>query len=102
LQGRNIRRYQLEAAPRFQPGDAVVTRNFNPTGHTRLPRYARGKPGVVTIVHGAYLFADTAAERLGDNPQYVYSVRFEGRDLWGADAQPNTCVHLDLWESYFE
>jgi nitrile hydratase subunit beta len=102
VRGRGIRRYELEAAPRFKPADPVVTKNIHPKGHTRLPRYARGKQGVIARVHGAYAFADTVASGLGDNPQYVYSVRFHGRELWGDDAEPNTVVFLDLWESYLE
>ncbi|MBI3000823.1 MAG: nitrile hydratase subunit beta [Deltaproteobacteria bacterium] len=100
--GRGIRRFELEAAPRFEPGDPVATRNIHPKGHTRLPRYARGKHGVIVRVHGAYAFADTVASGLGENPQYVYSVRFDGLELWGSDAEPNTVVYLDLWESYLE
>jgi nitrile hydratase len=100
--GRDIRRFELEAMPRFQAADPVVTRNIHPKGHTRLPRYARGKHGVIARVHGAYPFADTVASGLGENPQYVYSVRFDGQELWGDDAEPNTVVYLDLWESYLE
>lgn len=89
------------AAPaRFQPGDAVITRNLNPPGHTRLPRYVRGKRGVVDRVHGVFVFPDTNAHDLGENPQYVYSVRFDARELWGEHAEPNQHVNIDLWESY--
>jgi len=87
-------------APRFAPGDAVVTRAFHPRGHTRLPRYARGKRGVIAAVHGVHVFPDTNAHGLGEQPQPLYSVRFEGRELWGESAEPNQLVHLDLWESY--
>ena len=93
----------LEAhAPRFAPGDAVVTRNIHPPGHTRLPRYARGKRGVIHLVHGPAVFADTNAHGLGKHPHTVYNVRFEGRELWGDSAEPNTEVSIDLWESYLE
>lgn len=99
-QGRRSTQREVEAPPLFQPGDHVITKNIHPKGHTRLPRYARGKPGVIRRVHGAFVFPDTHAHGLGEQPQYVYSVRFDGRDLWGEDVAANTAVHLDLWESY--
>ena len=89
-----------QGTPRFAPGDAVVTRNFHPTGHTRLPRYARGKRGVIHVVHGTHVFPDTNAHGLGEAPQPLYSVRFEAGELWGESAEPNQHVHLDLWEAY--
>jgi len=89
-------------APRFAVGDAVLTRNANPAGHTRLPRYARGKRGVINRVHGSDPLPDTNAHGLGEHPQTVYSVRFDARELWGKDAEPNQTVSIDLWESYLE
>jgi nitrile hydratase subunit beta len=88
--------------PRFAIGDAVVARNVHPRGHTRLPRYARGKRGVIHLVHGPEVFADTNAHGLGEHPQVVYNVRFDGRELWGDSAEPGTIVAIDLWESYLE
>ena len=88
--------------PRFAPGDLVFTRNVHPTGHTRLPRYARGKRGTVHLVHGPTVFADTNAHGLGEHPQVVYNVGFDGRELWGDSCEPGTMVSLDLWESYLE
>ena len=85
---------------RFAPGDAVVTRQFHPHGHTRLPRYARGKRGVIASIHGVHVFPDTNAHGLGEKPQPLYSVRFDAVELWGESAEPNQRVHLDLWESY--
>jgi nitrile hydratase len=90
------------ARPRFSPGDAVVTRNFHPHGHTRLPRYARGKCGVVARVHGIHVFPDTNAHGLGESAQPLYSVSFQAGELWGESAEPNQRVHLDLWEGYLE
>ena len=87
-------------SPRYAPGDRVVTRSFHPSGHTRLPRYARGKPGVIHRLHGIHVFPDTNAHGLGERPQPLYSVRFDARALWGESAEPNHQVHLDLWESY--
>ena len=89
-------------APRFAVGDAVVTRNIHPTGHTRLPRYARGKRGVIQRLHGPHTFPDTNAHGLGENPQPLYSVRFEARELWGDSAEPRQTVSLDLWDSYLD
>jgi nitrile hydratase len=95
-------RRSLSAAPRFRPGDRVVTRNLHPRGHTRLPGYARGKHGVVAEVRGPWVFADANAHELGDAPQHLYSVRFEGEALWGASAEPRAAVYLDLYESYLD
>jgi nitrile hydratase len=91
---------EMGTRPRFAPGDAVVTRHFHPVGHTRLPRYARGKRGVVHRLHGVHVFPDTNAHGLGEQPQPLYSVRFDARELWGESAEPNAAVHLDLWERY--
>jgi nitrile hydratase beta subunit len=88
--------------PRFAPGDRVITRRDAPRGHTRLPRYARGKHGVIHHAHGSYIFPDTNAHGEGEQPHPLYSVRFEAVELWGASAEPRTCVHLDLWERYLE
>ncbi len=88
------------ATPRFAPGDAVCTREMHPHGHTRLPRYARGKRGVVHRCHGIHVFPDTHAHGEGEQPQPLYSVRFDARELWGESAEPNEVVHIDLWESY--
>lgn len=88
--------------PRFGMGDHVVTRHDAPVGHTRLPRYARGRRGVVAAVHGSYIFPDTNAHGEGEQPHPLYSVRFAAVELWGASAEPRACVHLDLWERYLE
>ena len=88
------------ATPRFAPGDPVRTRAMHPHGHTRLPRYARGKRGVVHGCHGIHVFPDTNAHGRGEQPQPLYSVRFDARELWGESAEPNQAVHIDLWESY--
>jgi nitrile hydratase beta subunit len=89
-------------SPRFALGRAVRARNIHPEGHTRLPRYARGRRGVVDRVHPACVFPDTHAHGLGENPQYVYSVRFAAGELWGEDAEPGATVRLDLFEDYLE
>ncbi len=87
---------------RFAVGDAVATRNLNPPGHTRLPRYARDKRGTVERVHGAHVFPDTNAHGRGENPQWLYTVRFAGTELWGEEADPTLTVSVDAWESYLE
>jgi nitrile hydratase subunit beta len=92
----------LAITPRFTVGEAVVTINIHPTGHTRLPRYARGKQGIIHRVHGPHVFADTNADGRGEHPQVVYNVRFEAQELWGGSAEPGTTVSLDLWESYLD
>jgi nitrile hydratase subunit beta len=88
--------------PRFKLGQRVRTRNIHPIGHTRLPRYARDKTGTITIDHGVYSFSDTNAHGLGEHRQHVYSVRFAARELWGEQASPKDCVHLDLWDDHLE
>jgi nitrile hydratase beta subunit len=91
------------AAPqRFQAGQRVRARNINPTGHTRLPRYARGKIGTIDRDHGVYVFPDTNAHFQGENPQRVYSVRFAARELWGEQASLRDSVYIDMWDTYLE
>lgn len=99
--GRLARR-DVPATPRFQVGQRVRTRNINPTGHTRLPRYARGKLGTVERDHGVFVFPDTNAHFLGEKPQHVYSVRFSARELWGEQAKPQDALYIDLWDDYLE
>ena len=91
---------EIDAAPRFAVGDEVVTTRRSPKGHTRLPRYARGRRGHVVLHHGAHVFPDTNAHGLGECPEHLYNVRFEASELWGDDAEGPTAVHIDLWESY--
>jgi nitrile hydratase subunit beta len=88
--------------PRFRLGDRIVTRQDAVPGHTRLPRYARGKRGVIHAVHGSFIFPDTNAHGQGEQAHPLYSVEFEAAELWGESAEPRTCVHLDLWERYLE
>lgn len=90
------------AAPRFRVGERVRARNLNPVGHTRLPRYARGKAGTVERDHGLTVLQDTQELSLGRTPQHVYSVRFATRELWGEQASPRDAVYIDLWDDYLE
>jgi nitrile hydratase len=87
---------------RFAVGDAVIARNMHPPTHTRIPRYVRGRRGVIAHVHGPHVFADTNALGLGEDPQWLYGVRFAGTELWGAGTDPDLSVHVDLWEPYLE
>ena len=88
------------SAARFRPGDAVRTHDQIPDHHTRLPAYARGKHGVVERVHGTHVFADANAQGLGEQPQWLYSVVFDGAELWGAQTPPGLRVAIDAWEPY--
>ena len=87
---------------RFKAGQRVRARNIHPAGHTRLPRYARDKQGVILSSHGAHVFPDTNAQFQGENAQPLYTVRFEARTLWGDAASPRDTLCLDLWEDYLE
>ncbi len=94
---------RTERAPaRFAPGDRIRTVTAHPSGHTRLPTYATGKPGVIEAVRGVHVFPDANAHGLGEQPHWLYTVRFEGRDLWGADSDPKLSVSIDAWEPYLE
>ena len=88
--------------PLFEVGQRVRARNINPIGHTRLPRYARGKSGVVARDHGVYIFPDTNAHFHGEKRQHVYSVQFSARELWGEGVSPRDSVHIDMWDDYLE
>jgi nitrile hydratase len=95
-------RYDRSYKPRFTVGDKVVARNMNPEGHTRIPRYARGKHGVIRHDWGVFVFPDTHAHGQGANPQHCYSVEFEARELWGTGHSARERIYIDLWEEYLE
>ena len=90
----------LATPPAFEVGDTVRTNTDNPTGHTRLPRYARGRTGEIILRHGAHVFPDASAHGGGDAPQHLYAVRFSAMELWGTGGGARDSVILDLWESY--
>ena len=92
----------VQVAPTFKVDQHVRARNINPVSHMRLPRYARGKLGIVERDHGVFVFPDTNAQFLGEKPQQVYSVRFSARELWGQQAPAQDSVNLDLWDDYLE
>ncbi|HZP86171.1 MAG TPA: nitrile hydratase subunit beta [Burkholderiales bacterium] len=87
---------------RFKPGDLVRTKNIHPLGHTRLPRYARGKQGRIEALHGCHVFPDSKAAGKGEDPQWLYTVVFSGRELWGEQADPSLDVSVDAFEPYLE
>jgi nitrile hydratase subunit beta len=90
------------APAKFKPGDRVRAKNIHPATHTRLPRYARGHVGVIERGHGCHVFPDSAAMELGENPQWLYTVVFDGAELWGAQADPTVKVSIDAFEPYLE
>jgi nitrile hydratase subunit beta len=90
------------APPRFKEGDRVRTKKMNPATHTRLPRYARDKEGIVAAVRGCHVFPDTAALGQGENPQWLYTVAFAARELWGENADPAVSVSIDAFEPYLD
>jgi nitrile hydratase len=95
-------RRDVASQPRFAAGDQVRAKNINPESHTRLPRYVRGHVGTVERDHGAHVFPDSNSRYAGEAPQFLYTVRFTARELWGEAANPADQVSLDMWESYLE
>jgi nitrile hydratase subunit beta len=92
----------LDTPRRFALGDQVRALNRHPVGHTRLPRYVRGRVGTIVLLHKAHVFPDSNAIGAGESPQWLYTVRFTGRELWGDVADPTLSVSVDAWESYLE
>jgi nitrile hydratase beta subunit len=90
------------APAQFAIGDRVRMKVINPPKHTRLPRYVRGRVGVIELLHGCHVFPDTNSLGQGENPQWLYTVSFAGPELWGPDADPTVKVSVDAWESYLE
>jgi nitrile hydratase len=93
---------QQQGPQKFKPGDRVRTANIHPATHTRLPRYARDKVGVVEMCHGCHMYPDSVATDRGDNPQWLYTVVFDSRELWGPDADPTLKISIDAFEPYLE
>jgi nitrile hydratase subunit beta len=87
---------------RFKPGDRVRARRESASHHTRLPGYVRGHSGTIERLHGAHVFADAHAQGQGEQPQWLYTVAFDGAELWGADAAPGLRVSVDAWEPYLD
>lgn len=95
-------RVDVEQTARFNTGDWVRVRNINPTTHTRMPRYVRGKRGCIKLDHGVFITPDTVAHGLGEHPQHLYSVSFSAVELWGDAAPAQDSLRIDLWDDYLE
>ena len=101
-QGGSARR-DSAAPPSFAVGDRVRVVDDHPFGHTRRAWYVRGKTGVIELAHGTFIYPDSAAAGDGDDPQHVYTVRFDAAELWGEQvADPNGSVTFDVWEPYLQ
>jgi nitrile hydratase subunit beta len=91
------------AAPaRFTVGDRVRMKNMHPVGHTRLPRYVRGHAGVIECVRGCHVFPDAVVAGRGEEPHWLYTVVFDGRELWGEGSDPTLKVSVEAWEPYLD
>jgi nitrile hydratase beta subunit len=86
----------------FAVGETVRMKDIHPVTHTRLPQYVRGHLGTIELNHGCHVFPDTNSLGKGEDPQWLYTVRFDGPELWGKDADPTLSVSVDAWESYLE
>ncbi|MGZ9067498.1 MAG: nitrile hydratase subunit beta [Burkholderiales bacterium] len=100
LRNRIRARRDEDVPPKFKSGDRIVARNMHPASHTRLPRYARGRAGVIERDYGVYVFPDTSAMTGDPKPQHLYDVRFSARELWGPDASARDSVHMSLWDDH--
>lgn len=103
LRGGDSARVKADAPPHFAVGQKVRVRNLNPLGHTRAPRYIRGRSGAIDRDHGVFAFPDTNAARGDKKPQHVYSVRFEAGEVWGEGGPAGGgALYIDLWDDYLE
>jgi nitrile hydratase beta subunit len=93
---------ETNTTARFKAGDKIRARNINPLTHTRLPRYVRGHVGTIERAIGCHVFPDSNAMGAGEDPQWLYTVRFDGAELWGKGSDPNVKVSVDAWEPYLE
>ena len=93
---------EAKAPAMFAVGETVRMKDIHPATHTRLPQYVRGRLGTIELNHGCHVFPDTNSLGKGEDPQWLYTVRFDGPELWGGDADPTLSVSVDAWESYLE
>jgi nitrile hydratase beta subunit len=93
---------QPKAPAMFAVGETVRMKDIHPVTHTRLPQYVRGHLGTIELNHGCHVFPDSNSLGQGEDPQWLYTVRFDGPELWGGDADPTLSVSVDAWESYLE
>ena len=91
----------IDRPARFHVGENVRVVNNHPRGHTRAPRYTRGRTGLIKTYHGAHVFPDQHAkgEKIGEP---LYSVEFTSRELWGTGSNPLDAILVDLFEPYLE
>jgi len=92
----------IEMPAKFKVGDKIIAKNNNPYHHTRIPRYIRGRRGVIEQDYGVFPLPDAVAQCAGDQPQHVYNVRFSARELWGEEGDPNGAVYIDLFDDYMD
>ena len=102
MSGGSTRRDSAGVEARFKVGDRVMARDIHPRGHTRLPRYVRGKLGVIDRIQGVFVLPDSNAMGEDEQPGTLYAVRFEATDLWGAAAGVKDAVYIDLWDVYLD
>ena len=102
VRSRRQMRLDEPVMPRFRVGEKVLARNINPMGHTRMPRYVRGRSGTIDRDHGVFTFADSHAMTRDKKPQHLYSVRFSATELWGDNASPRDSVYVDLWDDHLK
>jgi nitrile hydratase subunit beta len=93
---------EAKAPAMFAVGETVRMKDIHPVTHTRLPQYVRGHLGTIELNHGCHVFPDTNSLGKGEDPQWLYTVRFDGPELWGKDADPTLSVSVDAWEPYLE
>jgi nitrile hydratase subunit beta len=90
------------APARFDVGAHVRTRNMHPVSHTRLPRFARGHTGTIERIQGCHVYPDASVAEGVERPEWLYTVTFDGRELWGPDADPTVRVSIEAFEPYLE
>ena len=93
---------ESQTAQQFAVGETVKAKNMHPQTHTRIPRYVRGKTGVVDMIHGCHVFPDSNAQGLGEDPQWLYRVKFTASEIWGDEHSSKDMIFVDLWEPYLE
>ncbi len=92
----------IELTPKFHVGDRVRGRNIHPTTHTRMPRYTRGKTGVVERDRGVFNVPDSEQVSVEPKPQHVYLIHYTADELWGEEEFPHDSLYIDMWEDYLE
>jgi len=89
---------------RFAPGQAVVVATREVAGHVRVPRYVRGKRGVVERICGAFPNPEELAlGRRDASVHALYRVRFAQGELWPDYSGPaGDSVDVELYEHWLE